>query len=232
MSLIRQPDPHPSVGGVFRDSRGVVHTVSSVDPLDDLPPDAAAALQDALLRPAHGDVGGALERCDAVTELLDRWQDAFFASLPDVFDLAEERRWAIEAGMSLDEIEAQYAEENEELDLTGGEDDDEDGELEDLDLLPVNALLEDEDGGRQVLPEELVSLLERELLLLPVRTRLEALVAAADLVENWSDLLADEEKLLGHLVLRHGGAEPPHDHEGLADRHASLHTRTGPRHQA
>lgn len=214
---------------MFRDSRGVVHTVSSVDPLDDLPPDAAKALQDALLRPVEGDVGGALERCDAVTELLDRWQDAFFASLPDAFDLAEERRWAVEAGMSLDEIEAQYAEEQEELDLTRDEDDDENED----DLLPVDALLEEHDEvGRQVLPEDLVSLLERELLLLPVRTRLEALVAAADLVENWSDLLADEEKLLGHLVLRHGGAEPPHEHGLLADRHAALHGATGPGHDA
>ncbi|MBK5306780.1 MAG: hypothetical protein JJD92_08860 [Frankiaceae bacterium] len=211
---------------MFRDSRGVVHTVSSVDPLDDLPPDAARALQDALLRPVEGDVGGALERCDAVTELLDRWQDAFFASLPDVFDLAEERRWAVEAGMSLDEIEAQYAEENDDVDLTAG-DDDEDDALEAL--LPTGVPL-DEPGAREVLPEDLVSMLERELLLLPVRTRLEALVAAADLVENWSDLLADEEKLLGHLVLRHGGAHAPLDHEGLADRHAALHAQTGPGH--
>src|SRR6058998_2667201 len=99
---------HPSVGGVFRDSRGVVHTVSSADPLDDLPPDAARALQDALLRPVEGDLGTSLER----------WQDSFFDALPDDFDAAEERRWAIEAGMSLDEIEAQYAEEDAELDLT------------------------------------------------------------------------------------------------------------------
>src|SRR4051812_45810837 len=94
---------HPSVGGVFRDSRGVVHTVSSADPLDDLPPDAATALQEALLRPVEGDVANSLERCDAVRELIERWQDAFFDSLPESFDLEEERRWAIESGMSVDE---------------------------------------------------------------------------------------------------------------------------------
>ena len=60
-----------------------------------------------------------------------------------------------------------------------------------------------------MLPEELVGVLERELLLLPVRVRLEALVAAADLVSQWSDLLADHEKLLGHLVLAHGAAPEP-----------------------
>jgi hypothetical protein len=209
---------------VFRDSRGVVHTVSSADPLDDLPPDAARALQDAVLRPVDGDVGGALERCDAVRELVERWQDAFFAALPDDVDVEEERRWAAEAGMSLDEIEAEFADDDAELDLTGlGRDDD----------LPVDLITADDDEDlTAVLPEELVSLLERELLLLPIRTRLEALVAAADLVENWSDLLADEEKLLGHLVLRHGVADAPHEHEALADRHAGLHAATGPGHPA
>ena len=212
---------------MFRDSRGVVHTVSSSDPLDDLPPDAARALQDALLRPVDGDLGTSLERCDAVRELVERWQDAFFDALPDEFDAEEERRWAVEAGMSLDEIEAQYAEEDSELDLIGlGLDDDEND-------LPVDLLAADEDDDLTgVLPEELVSVLERELLLLPIRTRLEALVAAADIVENWSDLLADEEKLLGHLVLRHGAGDPPHEHEALADRHAELHATTGPRHEA
>ncbi len=212
---------------MFRDSRGVVHTVSSADPLDDLPPDAAKALQDALLRPVDGDVASALERCDAVRELVERWQDAFFAGLPDEFDVEEERRWAVQAGMSLDEIEAQYAEEDSELDLTGlGLDDDDD------DGLPVELIGADEDDDLSaVLPEELVSVLERELLLLPLRTRLEALVAAADIVENWSDLLADEEKLYGHLVLRHATDDLPHEHEALADRHAELHVTTGPRHE-
>jgi hypothetical protein len=84
-----------------------------------------------------------------------------------------------------------------------------------------------------VLPEDLVSVLERELLLLPIRTRLEALVAAADIVENWSDLLADEEKLLGHLVLRHGGSPPAsREQEALADLHAQLHAASGPGHVA
>ena len=36
---------------MFRDSRGVVHTVSSADPLEDLPPGAVRALQAALLQP-------------------------------------------------------------------------------------------------------------------------------------------------------------------------------------
>src|SRR3954468_4630935 len=147
---------HPSVGGVFRDSRGVVHTVSSADPLDDLPPDAARALQDALLRPVHGDLGTSLERCDAVRELVKRWQDSFFAALPDDFDVAEERRWAVEAGMSLDDIEAQYAEEDSELDLTLLGDDEEDD-------VPLDLLAADEDDDLvSVLPEELVSVLERE----------------------------------------------------------------------
>ena len=214
---------HPSVGVVFRDSRGVVHTVSAADPLDDLPADAARALQDALLRPLDGDLGGALERCDAVRELVERWQDAFFSALPESFDIEEERRWAAEAGMSLDDIEAEYAEDEAELDLTRLDLDD--------DGLPVDLIAPDDDDDlTAVLPEELVSVLERELLLLPVRTRLEALVAAADVVENWSDLLADEEKLLGHLVLRHGSDQVPHEHEALADLHAELHTTSGPGH--
>ncbi|MDT7536452.1 MAG: hypothetical protein QOI82_37 [Actinomycetota bacterium] len=219
---------HPSVGSVFRDSRGVVHTVSAADPLDDLPPDAARALQEALLRPVEGDLGTSLERCDAVRELVERWQDAFFDALPDEFDIAEERRWAVEAGMSLDEIEEQYAEEDSELDLTAlGLDD---GDQDDLPVDLIGA--DDDDELMVVLPEELVSVLERELLLLPIRTRLEALVAAADLVETWSDLLADEEKLLGHLVLRHGSDQLPHDHGALADLHAELHASSGPRHEA
>jgi len=32
--------------------------------------------------PSHGDLGGLLERCEAVIDLLERWQDAFFAALP------------------------------------------------------------------------------------------------------------------------------------------------------
>ena len=38
---------------MFRDSHGVVHTVSSSDPLRDLPEGAAAALSSALLRPGE-----------------------------------------------------------------------------------------------------------------------------------------------------------------------------------
>jgi hypothetical protein len=216
---------HPSVRAVFRDSRGVVHTVSAADPLDDLPVDAVRALQDALLRPVGGDVGGSLERCDAVMELVERWQDAFFAALPDSFDVEEERRWASAAGMSLDDIEAEYAEEDGELDLDGPLGDDLD------DLLPDDPLLVDDDDPALVLPEELISVLERELLLLPLRTRLEALVAAGDLVETWSELLGDIEKLYGHLVLRHEGASLPVEHEALAELHASLHASAGPGHR-
>jgi hypothetical protein len=72
--------------------------------------------------------------------------------------------------------------------------------------------------------------LESELLLLPLRTRLEALVAAGDLVTSWADLLADHEKLLGHLLLRHGGGGLPLEHEPLADEHARRHAATGPGH--
>ncbi len=224
---------------MFRDSRGVVHTVSSADPLVDLPPEAARALQSALLLRADGapvDLGGALERCEAVRELVERWQDAFFAALPEQVDLEEEARWAAEAGLSLEDVEAGY------------EDDDEDDDLALLEL-PADAIEEDleelqvlverggepaDDDPRRLLPSDLVAVLERELLLLPLRVRLEALVAAADLVEQWTDLLADHEKLLGHLVLAHGlldgGASGSLVHEDLADRHAALHADSGPAH--
>ena len=200
-----------------------MHTVCSANPLDDLPSEAARALQDALLRPVDGDIGGVLERCDAARELLERWQDAFFGSLPDEIDLDEERRWAAAAGMSLDELETAYGDVEDDLplDVSGL-----DGE--DLELLLDEE--DDEEDPRAVLPEELVSVLERELLLLPIRNRLEALVAAADLVAGWSDLLADDEKLLGHLVLRHGDGTGVVDHEAMADRHAELHGQTGPGH--
>jgi hypothetical protein len=198
----------------------VVHTVSSADPLDDLPLDAARALQDALLRPIAGDVANVIERCDALTELIERWQSAFFASLPEDVDLEEERRWAAEAGMSLEEIEAEF-----------GGDEEETADEELADLLAADPLLDlDEGDPRSVLPDDLVSVLERELLLLPVRTRLEALVAAGDLVEDWSDLLSDVEKLLGHMLLRHDQSAPPYEHVALAERHAELHAATGPGH--
>ena len=207
---------------MFRDARGVVHTVSSADPLDDLPPEAARALQDALLVPVDGDLGGALERCDAVRDLVERWQDAFFASLPDEVDLEEEARYAAEAGMSFDELGGPYEE----------EDDDEPPFDLGLPAEDLSALLADDedDDPRALLPEDLVAVLERELLLLPVRTRLEALVAAGDLVAQWSDLLADHEKLLGHMYLRHSGDGIPSEHEPLADEHARRHAATGPGH--
>jgi hypothetical protein len=219
---------------MFRDSKGVVHTVSSADPLDDLPAGAAVALQEWLLAPVPEgetvDLGSLLERCDAVRELVERWQDAFFAALPDEVDLDEEARWAAEAGLSLAEVESGYEQEDddEEPDLVGLSEGD---ELEELGgLLTQDALTEDEDDPRRQLPEELVAVLERELLLLPVRVRLEALVAAADLVATSADLLADHEKLLGHLVLAHGAAQDATGHEELVAAHAGLHAEAGPGH--
>jgi hypothetical protein len=220
-----------------------VHTVSSADPLVDLPPEAARVLLEALLRPADGapvDLGGALERCQAVTELVERWQDAFFAALPEEVDLEEEARWAAEAGLSLEDVEAGYEDEDDDGDLDllalpvlGEDGDPVEEDLEELQVLVDRGGEMDEDDPRRLLPPDLVAVLERELLLLPVRVRLEALVAAADLVDTWSDLLADHEKLLGHLVLSHG--EPVPDaraHEQLADRHAVLHGEQGPAHRA
>ncbi len=215
----------------------MVHTVSSADPLADLPEGAARALQASLMSPtgdaATVDVGSVLERCDAVRELLERWQDAFFAALPDDVDLEEEGRWAAEAGMSLDELEAGYSEEDDDeldLDLLGAEDElSEDPELDELvELLEREEPAEDD--PRRLLPEELVAVLERELLLLPLRVRLEALVAAVDLVSTWGDLVSDHEKLLGHLVLAHGEPQAATGHEVLVDRHAALHVETGPAH--
>ena len=212
---------------MFRDSHGVVHTVSSADPLEDLPPEAARVLQAALLTP--GDLGSALERCDAVRGLIERWQDAFFAALPAEIDLAEEAEWAARAGVSLADYETEYDDEVDEEDAAL--------DLAALDPEGLELLVDEEaEEALAVLPEELVGELERELLLLPLRTRLEALVAADDLVSGWTDLLADHEKLLGHVVLRHGGwsgwsaAEAPPEHEELADEHARRHTITGPGH--
>jgi len=220
---------------VFRDSRGVVHTVSSADPLADLPPGAARALQAALLSAGDGDgpvdVGSLLERCDAVRDLVERWQDAFFASLPDDVDLAEEARWAAEAGMSLDEVEAGYSEQDDPIvDLDELALDDDEEELDELAELLELQVEPDVDDPRRVLPEELVAVLERELLLLPLRVRLEALVAAVELIETWSDLVADHEKLLGHLVLSHAEPQVATDHEVLVERHAALHALAGPSH--
>ena len=214
---------------MFRDSRGVVHTVSSADPLEDLPPGAVRALQAALLQPGPADLGSVLERCDAVQELVERWQDAFFAALPDEVDVEEEARWAAEAGMSFEDVEAQYEDEEDDGEdfplLASDEDDD-----EQLDGL-VDLTGPDEQDPRRLLPEDLVTVLERELLLLPLRVRLEALVAAADLVSTWSDLVADQEKMLGHLVLAHGEVQDALGHEQLVERHAVLHTAGGPGHE-
>jgi hypothetical protein len=215
----------------------VVHTVSSADPLADLPPGAARALQAPLLSTGDADspvdVGSLLERCDAVRDLVERWQDAFFASLPDDVDLAEEARWAAEAGMSLDEVEAGYSEQDDpidDLDALAALDDDDEEDLDELAELLERQVEPDVDDPRRVLPEELVAVLERELLLLPLRVRLEALVAAVDLIETWSDLVADHEKLLGHLVLSHAEPQVATDHEALVERHAALHALAGPSH--
>lgn len=251
---------------MFRDSHGVVHTVCSTDPLLDLPGDTARLLAAALLRPDRSDLPAELERCELVRELVESWQDAFFAALPDDVDLAEEARWAAEAGLSLADVESSY--ESDELagDLDGELGDELDGGLPDelADPLDDDPLHDDplhndplrddplsddplhdeltldphEHDPRQVLPEELVSDLERGLLLLPLRVRLEALVAAGALVGTWSDLLADHEKALGHLVLAHHEPLPAHagqgsqglSHESLWDRHARLHAATGPDH--
>jgi hypothetical protein len=212
---------------VFRDSRGVVHTVSSPDPLVDVPAAAAQAMARALLVPVNGDLGGALERCEAVAALLDRWQDAFFAGLPAEVDLEEEARYAAEAGVSLEEVEAEWEDWAE---LEDEDDDDEDDEVAgqlDLDVLDLDdaALLLGHQGdpATAALDEGLVSELERDLLLLPMRVRLEALMAASALVAGWADLLADHEKCLGHLVLAHGVTPEDLTHEALADCHGELH---------
>jgi hypothetical protein len=80
-----------------------------------------------------------------------------------------------------------------------------------------------------VLPEDLVAVLERELLLLPVRVRLEALVAAADLVQRWADLVADHEKLLGPPRARARRAPGVTGHERWS-RGTPACTATGPGH--
>lgn len=213
---------------MFRDSRGVVHTVSSVDPLADLPPEAAAALQAALLQP--GDLGTLLERCEAVRDLLDDWQTSFFEGLPAHIDLEEEARVAAEAGLSLEQVEAEHTA-DELLALGGLDDDDWAGDQGELDLeMQLSDLADLDDDPRSRLSEELVAILERSLLLLPLRVRLEALIAAEGLVDGWEQLMADHEKLLGHLVLAHGDRPEPGTHDELADRHAELHAACGPGH--
>lgn len=223
---------------MFRDSRGVVHTVCSAEPLADLPPGAALALQQALLVPADGapvDLGSVLERCDAVRELLERWQDAFFAALPDQFDVQEEARWAAEAGMSLADLDDQDEDDPFEvpllLDGRQGDplDDLHPDELDDPELAALGGGA-DPDDPRPLLGDALVGVLERELLLLPMRVRLEALVAGVNLVSTWTDLVADHEKMFGHLVLAHDSTSTVRGHEHLVDVHARLHAGTGPGH--
>lgn len=249
---------------MFRDSRGVVHTVCSPDPLRDVPAGAATALLTALVvTPVNALDRQAQERlCEAAVELLERWQDAFFAALPEAVDLDEEAAAAAEAGVSLAEIEAELALDDPLLDesllddpvlddalqddpvlddpvLDDGVDvgpDDAAALLDDvdaeLDALVELAEREGPDDPRRVLPAELVAVLERELLLLPLRSRLESLVAAVDLVSSWADLLADHEKLLGHLVLAHGCRPVDTAHDALVDAHGAQHRSTGPGHLA
>ncbi|HUR50807.1 MAG TPA: hypothetical protein VMZ11_01665 [Mycobacteriales bacterium] len=217
---------------MFRDSRGVVHTVSSPDPLTDVPESAASALAGALLVRSDGDLGGVLERCEAVAALLDHWQDAFFAALPAEVDLEEEERYAAEAGVSLADVEREWEDwAEDDLGPDEGPDgaDDEDEVAGQLDLDVVD--LDDEavllghraDPITAGLDESLVHELERDLLLLPMRVRLEALLGASALVATWSELMADHEKCLGHLVLQHGTNPEDLTHEALVDRHAELH---------
>jgi hypothetical protein len=203
---------------VFRDSRGVVHTVSSPDPLQDVPTPAADALARTLLVVSHGDLGTLLERCEAVVDLLERWQDAFFAALPVEVDIEEETRWAEQAGIRLADVEGEWADEYE----------DSEGDDELLGQLPLEAIGGDDlavvqDPSLALLSEATVSELETALMLLPMRTRLEALVAATTLVHSWCDLMADHEKCMGHLVLVHAQGPDPDRHEQLVDRHAMLH---------
>jgi hypothetical protein len=205
---------------VFRDSRGVVHTVSSADPLEDIPPVAGDALARALLLPSQGDLGTLLERCEAVVDLLERWQDAFFAALPTEVDVAEEARWAEQAGIDFAEVEEEWAEaEDDEAD-----DDESPGQLP-LEAIDLDELTDFDSDAIELGPldEETVTELETSLMLLPMRTRLEALVAATTLVHSWCDLMADHEKCLGHLVLAHGQQSDAAAHEVLVDRHAILH---------
>jgi hypothetical protein len=203
---------------VFRDSRGVVHTVTAPDPLDDLPRPAADALARTLLVPSEGDLGSLLERCEVVVDLLERWQDAFFAALPPEVDIEEEARWAEQAGISLADIEDEWEDD-------GSDDDDESPGQLPLDAIGVDELIvfhDDDLRGGQLHPDT-VAELESALMLLPMRVRLEALVAATTLVHTWCDLMADHEKCLGHLVLVHGERPEAHPHEVLVDRHAILH---------
>jgi hypothetical protein len=207
----------------------VVHTVSSSDPLEDLPASAAAALARALLVPVEDDLGTVLERCDAVGALLDRWQDAFFAALPKEIDLQEEERYAAEAGVTLAEVEEDWEDEDEEEHDSDEEDWYDGAEVPgqlDVDVVDLEAerlLGRRADLLTAALDEDLVAELERDLLLLPMRVRLEALLAASALVEGWVELLADHEKCLGHLVLAHGTIPESRGHEDLADLHATLH---------
>ena len=201
---------------MFRDSHGVVHTVSASDPLDDLPAAAADALARVLLVSSEGDLGSLLERSDAVVDVLERWQDAFFAALPPEVDIDEEARWAEKAGISLSDIEQEWDDES-------GAEDESPGQLP-LDEIDLDELVVFDDlEPASLLHEDTVAELETALMLLPLRTRLEALVAATTLVHSWCDLMADHEKCLGHLVLVHGEKPDPAPHEMLVDRHAMLH---------
>ena len=161
---------------MFRDSRGVVHTVSSADPLEDLPPGAVRALQTALLQPGTADLGGA---ASAATPY--RAAPALAGRLL----LRAPRRGRRRGGGPLGGRGGHVVRGRRGA-VRDDEEDDEDELLLDAGLDQTEALdgfvdltAPDEDDPRRLLPEELVTVLERELLLLPLRVRLEALVAAA-----------------------------------------------------
>ena len=133
-------------------------------------------------------------------------------------DIEEEARWAEQAGISLADIEDEWQDD-------GSDDDDESPGQLPLDAIGVDELIvfHDDDLVAGQLHPDAVAERESALMLLPMRVRLEALVAATTLVHTWCDLMADHEKCLGHLVLVHGERPEAHPHEVLVDRHAILH---------
>ena len=122
------------------------------------------------------------------------------------------------------------------------DDDEEDEEtpgqlgLDQIDLSELNPF-EDEHPGlldlslqaeTAPLDEDLVAELEVALLLLPLRVRLEALVAAASLVDDWADPARRPREMPGasppQARLRSPeAAAAAHSHETLADQHALFH---------
>jgi hypothetical protein len=183
-----------------------------------------------MLQPGTPDLGSVLERCDAVQELLERWQDAFFTGLPDDVDVEEEARWAPRPACRSRRWRRSTT-------RTTTRTDDEtalelDPELVGADHLDVLAELAvpDDDDPRRLLPEDLSPCSSASCCCSPCGCGLEALVAAAEVVSTWTELVADQEKLLGHLVLAHAEPQAVLGHEALVDRHAVLHAASGPGH--